>query len=63
MQRAADGAPLTQLVRRRRRSRSRSDLTAAPAPLADHVSDSMEHAPGELTVPPGYSVLEGIPTR
>ena len=22
----------------------------------------MEHAPGELTVPPGYSVLEGIPT-
>ena len=28
-------------------------------PLADHVSDSMEHAPGELTVPPGYSVLEG----
>ena len=40
----------------------RDDLTAAPAPLADHVSDSMEHAPGELTVPPGYSVLEGIPT-
>ena len=40
----------------------RDDLTAAPMPLADHVSDSMEHAPGELTVPPGYSVLEGIPT-
>jgi 6,7-dimethyl-8-ribityllumazine synthase len=39
-----------------------SDPTAAPIPLADHVSDSMEHAPGELTVPPGYSVLEGIPT-
>ncbi len=39
-----------------------SDLTAAPVPLADHVSDSMEHAPGELTVPPGYAVLEGIPT-
>ena len=31
-------------------------------PLADHVSDSVEHAPGELTVPPGYSVLEGIPS-
>jgi 6,7-dimethyl-8-ribityllumazine synthase len=30
-----------------------------PAPLADHVSATMEHAPGELTVPPGYSVLEG----
>ena len=30
----------------------------APA-LADHVSATMEHAPGELTVPPGYSVLEG----
>jgi len=40
----------------------RNDLTAAPMPLADHVSDSMEHAPGELTVPPGYSVLEGIPS-
>jgi 6,7-dimethyl-8-ribityllumazine synthase len=38
------------------------DLTAAPVPLADHVSGSMEHAPGELTVPPGYSVLEGVPT-
>jgi len=37
------------------------DLTEAPVPLADHVSDSVEHAPGELTVPPGYSVLEGIP--
>ena len=31
---------------------------AAP-PLADHVSGTTEHAPGELTVPPGYSVLEG----
>src|SRR6476646_1731591 len=37
------------------------DLTEAPVPLADHVSDSVEHAPGELTVPPGYSVLAGIP--
>ena len=27
--------------------------------LADHVSASMEHAPGDLTVPPGYAVLEG----
>jgi len=36
------------------------DEQAAPsAPLVDHVSDTMEHAPGELTVPPGYSVLEG----
>ena len=40
---------------------SEIDLTTAPMPLADHVSDSMEHAPGELTVPPGYSVLEGVP--
>jgi 6,7-dimethyl-8-ribityllumazine synthase len=38
------------------------DPPAAPEPLADHISDSMEHAPGELTVPPGYSVLEGVPT-
>ena len=37
------------------------DLQDAPPPLADHVSDSTEHAPGELTVPPGYSVLEGLP--
>jgi 6,7-dimethyl-8-ribityllumazine synthase len=36
------------------------DLAPATMPLADHVSDSSEHAPGELTVPPGYSVLEGI---
>lgn len=27
--------------------------------LSDHVSATMEHAPGELTVPPGYAVLEG----
>src|SRR4051812_23822868 len=40
----------------------RDDPAAAPVPLADHVSDSVEHAPGELTVPPGYSVLEGIPS-
>ena len=33
----------------------------APAPLADHVSATTEHAPGELTVPSGYSVLEGEP--
>ena len=30
-----------------------------PAPLADHVSATMEHAAGELAVPPGYAVLEG----
>jgi 6,7-dimethyl-8-ribityllumazine synthase len=29
--------------------------------LADHVSATMDHAPGELTVPPGYSVLDGEP--
>ncbi len=35
---------------------------AVPATaLADHVSATMEHAPGELTVPPGYSVLDGEP--
>jgi 6,7-dimethyl-8-ribityllumazine synthase len=33
----------------------------APAPLAEHVSSPSEHAPGELTVPPGYSTLEGSP--
>lgn len=31
------------------------------AALADHVSATTEHAPGELTVPPGYSVLDGEP--
>jgi len=36
------------------------DDAFAPA-LADHVSASSEHAPGDLTVPPGYSILEGIP--
>jgi 6,7-dimethyl-8-ribityllumazine synthase len=30
-----------------------------PVPLADHVSATMEHSPGELAVPPGYAVLEG----
>jgi 6,7-dimethyl-8-ribityllumazine synthase len=33
-----------------------------PAPLADRLSASSEHAPGDLTVPPGYSVLEGLPS-
>jgi 6,7-dimethyl-8-ribityllumazine synthase len=37
-----------------------SDTAPVPAPLADHVSASSEHAPGELTLPPGYSVLEGF---
>ena len=32
---------------------------SAPDALSDHVSASSEHAPGELTVPPGYAVLEG----
>ena len=35
------------------------DLEDASVPLVDHVSATMEHAPGELTVPPGYAVLEG----
>lgn len=44
---ASDGAP---------------EEEAGPAgALADHVSATMEHAPGELTVPPGYSVLDGEP--
>jgi len=30
-----------------------------PAALADHLSATIEHAPGDLTVPPGYAVLEG----
>jgi len=37
------------------------DEAAAAPPLADHVSASSEHAPGDLTVPPGYSILEGTP--
>jgi 6,7-dimethyl-8-ribityllumazine synthase len=37
------------------------DEALVPA-LADHVSASSEHAPGDLTVPPGYSVLEGVPS-
>ncbi len=36
-----------------------NDPEEPPGPLADHVSATMEHAPGELTVPPGYAVLEG----
>jgi 6,7-dimethyl-8-ribityllumazine synthase len=32
-----------------------------PVALADHLSATMEHSPGELTVPPGYSVLDGEP--
>ena len=35
------------------------DEEPAASPLADHVSATMDHAPGDLTVPPGYSVLEG----
>ena len=37
------------------------DEDAPSVPLADHLSASSEHAPGELTVPPGYAVLEGLP--
>jgi len=39
-----------------------ADAEALAPALADHVSASSEHAPGDLTVPPGYSVLEGAPT-
>jgi 6,7-dimethyl-8-ribityllumazine synthase len=34
-------------------------VAPAAVALADHVSASSEHAPGELTVPPGYAILEG----
>jgi 6,7-dimethyl-8-ribityllumazine synthase len=33
----------------------------AAVALADHVSVTAEHIPGDLSVPPGYSVLEGEP--
>ena len=36
-----------------------SDGETAVAALAEPASVSAEHAPGELTVPPGYAVLEG----
>jgi 6,7-dimethyl-8-ribityllumazine synthase len=32
-----------------------------PEPEDEPVAVSAEHAPGELTVPPGYPVLEGVP--
>jgi 6,7-dimethyl-8-ribityllumazine synthase len=41
------------------------DPDAADGPavaLSDHVSATIEHIPGDLSVPPGYSVLEGEPT-
>ena len=39
------------------------DEADAPAvALSDHVSETAEHVPGDLVVPPGYSVLEGEPT-
>jgi 6,7-dimethyl-8-ribityllumazine synthase len=44
------------------RSLAGAGAAAEPAaPLADHLSATMEHAPGELTVPPGFAVLEGEP--
>jgi 6,7-dimethyl-8-ribityllumazine synthase len=40
-----------------------AEPAAEPAvPLADHLSSVSEHAPGDLTVPPGYSILEGVAT-
>jgi 6,7-dimethyl-8-ribityllumazine synthase len=35
------------------------DADAVHAPLADHLSETSEHAPGDLIVPPGFAVLEG----
>jgi len=43
-------------------SEEEAEEEVVAAPLADHVSASSEHAPGDLTVPPGYSILEGAPT-
>jgi 6,7-dimethyl-8-ribityllumazine synthase len=57
---AVEGAPAAEAAEVA--APDRDDPDVAPVPLADHVSDSVEHAPGELTVPPGYSVLEGIPS-
>src|SRR4051794_4202349 len=54
---AAEAAGATEVA-----APGRDEPDLAPVPLADHVSDSVEHAPGELAVPPGYSVLEGIPS-
>ena len=42
-------------------SEEEAEEEVVAAPLADHVSASGEHAPGDLTVPPGYSILEGDP--
>lgn len=39
-----------------------AEEAAVAASLSDHVSRPSEHAPGELTLPPGYSVLEGMPS-
>ncbi len=36
-----------------------SEAGPAPVALSDHVSAPLEHLPGDLTVPPGYAVLEG----
>ncbi len=69
---AADDAPPAPAVEE---AEPASDLASEPASglepepdeagpaaaLADHVSATMEHAPGDLTVPPGYSVLDGEP--
>jgi 6,7-dimethyl-8-ribityllumazine synthase len=38
-----------------------ADAHDLQAPLADHLSETADHAPGELTVPPGFAVLEGEP--
>jgi 6,7-dimethyl-8-ribityllumazine synthase len=39
----------------------RDDEEPEPVALLDPAQVSQEHAPGELEVPPGYGVLEGVP--
>jgi len=58
---AAEAIPAAETPAAEVAAPDQGDSTEGPVPLADHVSDSVEHAPGELTVPPGYSVLEGVP--
>ena len=63
---AADAAPPPTQRRRRgdggRSSRARRPDRGPGAARRSRLATRVEHAPGELTVPPGYSVLEGIPS-
>ena len=56
---ASDEAPVQDDSVSVEPSASAADVEPTPVALSDHVSTSSEHAPGELTVPPGYAVLEG----